>query len=198
MRLTTVILIALASAGGSLTGLRDLVTTQDLAAISSLKQHWEHGWEEGWHLSKAEFKDIDHFHPGIVLTWERQVGADQVTRLDAFDLDGSFYWGHETTSRDGLEVARGPIQLTADGQRTFRVVVHLGPKRVPVLGGLTTDQEILFYELHAFGQGTVRSVYRSKLNFTIGPDGPIIVPADAELVFGPPVPAVEQRRRTPP
>ena len=67
MRLIAVILMTLASGSSSLASLHDLVTRQDFAAISNLKQRWERGWEDGWHLSKAELKDIDHFHPGIVL-----------------------------------------------------------------------------------------------------------------------------------
>ena len=175
-----------------------MVEQQDFAAIAKFKRTWERGWSEGWVLTSARSEEIDHFKHGIVLEWARAEGESKVVRLDAFTTDGCIYWAHETHFRSGREFARGPVYISQSGQPKYRALVFVtGPTPEPSedLKKLFDTSNILYYELEAFADGQVQSVYRSKLNFGIDPRSlePDRVPTDASLVSGTKWPAIERQ-----
>ncbi len=173
--------------------LQSLVAAQDRAGISAFKASWEQGWEPDWQLVAARFADIDHFRPGIILEWRISSGSFIRERTDAFNLDGSFYSAHEAIRSGAREVQRGPMAITPDGRRTYRVVVFLGPTDMVLSRGFKTEA-VRYYELHVFSGGVVQSRYCSDSNFTIVAGSLGRVPPDALLVSGPEVPEVEASR----
>lgn len=184
-------------AAGCESSLQQMVEQQNLGAIAEFKRAWERRWSPDWNLTSARRQDIDHFRPGLVLEWERREGENRVVRLDAFTTKGCSYWAHETHFRAGREFARGPVYLSQSGQPKYRSLVYVtGPSPPPSddLAKIFDTSNILYYELEAFTDGQVHSVYRSKLNFGIDPRSsePDRVPADAVLVGGAKWPAIER------
>lgn len=178
--------------------IEQMVQQQNLGAIATFKRAWERGWSQDWVLNSARPEEIDHFRRGVVLEWARTEGENKVIRLDAFTTDGCMYWAHETYLRSDREFARGDVYISQSGRPKYRALVFVtGPTPEPSedLNKLFDTSYILYYELEAFADGQVQSVYRSKLNFGIDPRSlePDRVPTDAALVRGTKWPAIERQ-----
>jgi hypothetical protein len=178
-------------------GCLTVASAKPLSGLAEYKASWEVGWTEEWRLVEAKEKQVEHFTPGYILTWERHKDGMRWVRMDAFTTYWNLAWAHEERYEGDKLIARGPVIITSDGTPLFRMVVYLG-KTCPEN---PIEVEILYYELELLESHLRGCHYRSSTNFNVAAAGAFRglagIPKDTKKVAGEDCPTVKELRSNP-
>jgi hypothetical protein len=140
----------------------DLVATRDPNEIRTFQKAIDKGFTDDWNFKSIEKQEIDHYRPGVIITWEKLLNNERIVRRYSYTLNLQFYYAHEQRFVNDSLNAQGHINLR-DNHMSHIDLAYTDRKSLQFDSiEEEWDFKVSHYEYEIFANDQLSCVYRSK------------------------------------
>ena len=122
---------------------------------------WDKEFSDDWRLIDIKKTDIDHFQPGIMITWTRMESGIMRKRSYSYTSDLQFYSAHEQRFKGDSLYCQGHVKIKDKSVTSIGLVYPVKQSlRIDSLG--FWDYSVDYYVYEIYDKGKIECQYQSK------------------------------------